>query len=166
MAYKTAEGGVLSESEKFIIKEASPREREKLYNIFRELMPSRWRFSGSFHWDTLTIVALDKEANNRVIGGMERAIFLDKHFAEGVGFAVLPDFQEHGVGTELLKTIDNKLKRLGVERVITAPTEKSLKIFRENGYEWDPKTKAYLKETGEDERVFIGNAKAYLEKYL
>jgi N-acetylglutamate synthase-like GNAT family acetyltransferase len=163
MAYKTAEGRILFESEKFLIKEANSHEKEELHNIFRKLVPMRWDEFDSIKEKVIlvTLVAIDKETNG-VIGGVERILSSDKRFAGGVGLAVLPDFQRHEIGTKLLQEMDKELKRMGVEIIIVVPNEKSWKILRENSYEWDPKTEAYLKAMGQG--GFVSDSK--MVKYL
>ncbi len=161
MAYRMTEGRVFHDSGKFLIKEASLHEKEELHNIFRELLPTQW--VDDFSWKKVILVAVHKEANNRVIGGIERSISPDKQFAAGAGFAVLPEFRRHGIGAKLIEEMDKELKKMGVEKIITAPREASWRLFRESGYEWDPLTKAYFKSTGEEEKLIKD---ATLEKRL
>jgi N-acetylglutamate synthase-like GNAT family acetyltransferase len=150
MVVKLLGNRVLYASEEFYIKEAGWRDTRELHQLFKETFSEDWKgVPGS----KFTLVALDKQ--NHVIGGIERAIDKKTSTAEGVSFAVLPEFRGRGVGTALLKTMDAELKKMGIEKVITLPTESSWNIFRKNGYDYPPDVKAELRMRNVDEKEYI-----------
>jgi len=149
-----AQKKTLFEAEKFLIREASPKEVEALRKIYREVL---FEDPVDNVGKKLILVAIDKKTNE-VIGGMERAIDVNSGYAQGIGFAVSAKSQSMGVGTNLLKVMDEELKNIGIKHITTLPSsEASWKIFKSNGYEYPPAVKAYvdetIKETGKDKFI-------------
>jgi GNAT superfamily N-acetyltransferase len=153
MAHKQREERILHDAEEFRIRKATPAQRDELRKLFEEHIDKNW-------WPlpdrALTIAAIDKKTG-KLIGGIERDINnIKEHYASGAGLVVLPDFRDKGIGTALAKTMDKELEAMGVTRVsIVVASDDAWKIYRKEGYEYDAKTKAYLKEKGLPEDRFV-----------
>ncbi len=159
MAYKTIEGKIFYNSEKYYITEANASEIAELHEMFNKFVAKGWSPSPG---ENLTMVVINKETN-KIIGGMERNIDAENRKARGRGLVILPEFQWKGIGTILIKTMDNKLKEDGILYVETLPTKDSYKLFMENGYDWSPAVREWIKEVGFSKDKFLKNI---MEKYL
>ena len=74
-------------------------------------------------------------------------------------FAVLPEFQGKAfVGTTLLRTMSAELKKIGITKVKTIPTERSWNILRDHGYDYPSAMKAELRIRNLDETAYTDGA--------
>jgi len=146
---------ILHDSREFYIKEAGWRETRDLHQLFKEVFSDNWRGVPS---SKFVLVALDKKSG-KVIGGIESAVDTKLASADEKSFVISPEFRDKGVGTALLQTMHNELKRLGVRKVTTIPTEKSWNIFRNEGYDYPPAMKAELRIRNLDETAYTDGAK-------
>jgi N-acetylglutamate synthase-like GNAT family acetyltransferase len=151
MAYKMKEERVLHNAVEFCIRKAKLSEEDEIDEMFgKYLHAHRVGLPGS-----IALVAIDKKTGN-IIGVVERVANIKEHFAHGVGLIVDAEFHKRGIGTALVKAMDNELKNMGIKHVTTiATSEGAWKILRENGYEHSAETKAYLKENGLPEDKFV-----------
>jgi GNAT superfamily N-acetyltransferase len=158
---------VLHDSESYCIREAAPDDVEPLLKMFKKDMSTKW--VDQYHnlpGKKFALVAVDKETN-KVIGGIERVVDVESGNATGVGFAVLKDFRKKGIGTTLLKVMDEELKNMGVKCITTLPvSKKGWKILKENGYEYEEFIKAFLSAAGRSGRFVGGISGAKMKKYL
>ena len=155
MAFKFLNKETIHDSEEFHIKEAGWRETRELHQVFKDAFSDKWKGVPS---SKFVLVALDKKSG-KVIGGIESAVDIKLALADEKSFAVSPEFRDKGVGTALLQTMHNELKRLGVRKVTTVPTEKSWNIFRKHGYDYPPAMKAELRIRNLDEKGYAEGAK-------
>jgi predicted N-acetyltransferase YhbS len=149
---------VLYQSEEFCIKEASWNEARKLHNIFRETisLAGPWTESPG---KKLTLVAIDNETK-AVIGGLESAVNMKLASADLASFAVLPEFRKTAsIGTKLLETTLEELKKNGIKQVTATPTDKSWKIFRDHGLDYPPALKDEIRKKHLDESGCVEGAK-------
>jgi len=162
MAHKQAEQRTLLDAENFSIRKATTAERDEVRELFERYVDPHW-------WPlpdrSLTIVAIDKQTG-KLVGGVERDINnIENHYAGGGGLVVLPDFQHKGIGTALFKAMERELEAMGVTRIeIYAVSEYGWRIARGQGYEYDEKTRARLKEGGLPEDRFVKNEKLPMTK--
>jgi len=159
MVEKKAEERVLHEAENFFIRKANSDEKDEMHRLFTE--KNWWPFPDR----ALILVAIDKKTGN-MIGGIERDINnIEKHYAGGGGLVVLPDFRNKGIGTALFKAMERELEAMGVNHIeIYAISEYGWRIARKEGYEYNEKAKAYLKEKGLPEDRFLKNEKLVMVK--
>lgn len=156
---------ILRDCDTYYIREARPEEVETLLKMFKKDMSSKW----VDHYHNLpgkkfALIVVDKETN-QPIGGIERVV--DSENATGVGLAVLKGFRRKGIGTTLLKVMDEELKEMGVKCIATVPvSKKAAKFLKENGYEYEEFIKAFLSATGRSNRLVYGFAAAGMERYL
>jgi GNAT superfamily N-acetyltransferase len=147
------------------IREASASEVELLLKMFKKDLSAKWiDYHHNLPGKKVALVAIDKETN-QPIGGIERVV--ESGNAAGVGFAVLKDFRKKGIGTTLLKVMDEELKNMGVKCITTVPaSKKGWEILKENGYEYEEFIKAFLSAAGRSDRFVSGITGAEMKKYL
>src|SRR5271157_4081972 len=132
---------ILHDAEEFYIKEAGWREKKELHQLFRETFSHDWKAPPG---GKLALIAVEKNAN-KIIGGIERTVDVKSSSAEQGSLAVLPEFRKRHIGTALLETMDEELKKIGIRKVSIMPTEKSLNIFRKHGYDRPDEVKEELR---------------------
>jgi GNAT superfamily N-acetyltransferase len=146
---------ILHDAEQFYIKEAGWRETRELHQLFRDTFSDDWKAPPG---GKLVLIAIDKNTN-KIIGGIERAVDLKSASAKGDSLAVPPEFRKQHIGTALLEAMDAELKKMGIKKVITMPTEKSWNIFRKHGYDRPDEVKEELRMRNADEKEHIPGEK-------
>ncbi|NYZ79174.1 GNAT family N-acetyltransferase [Candidatus Micrarchaeota archaeon] len=166
MAYKMGLR-VLQDAESYSIREAAPDEVENLLKMFKKDMSAKWVDQHhNLPGKKVALVVIDKETN-QPIGGIERVVDTENGIATGVGFAVLKDFRRRGIGTTMLKVMDEELKNMGVTCITTVPASKNAaKFLKENGYEYEEFIKMYLAATFRSDKLVYGFEWAGMKKYL
>jgi predicted GNAT family N-acyltransferase len=119
-----------------IIIPATTEELEKYYNLRYEILRKRWGQEESttrdeFEAESLHVLALDENENAIATGRLQ---FNKDGIGQIRSMAVADEFQDKGLGSEVLKFLEEEAKKRNIKSLVLDARDNAINFYLKNGY--------------------------------